>query len=60
MNTVSGNASSVASLATSVFGSAREVFKAITDAAVNPQPDAAGTPQPAKSARRGTLLDRYI
>ncbi|GAA2876396.1 hypothetical protein Acy02nite_05890 [Actinoplanes cyaneus] len=64
MNTVSGNASSVASLASSVFGNAREALKAIADAAANPESgaDKAATNPPSggKGVRRGTVLDRYL
>jgi hypothetical protein len=62
-NTVSGNASSVSSLATSVLGNARQVFKAIADAATSDNATdarAAEPAAPAKSARRGTVLDRYM
>ncbi|WP_436530179.1 hypothetical protein [Actinoplanes sp. HUAS TT8] len=62
MNTVSANTSSVASLATSVFGNAREAFKAIADAATNNANDtiSANPPAAGKGARRGTVLDRYL
>ncbi|GLW28057.1 hypothetical protein [Actinoplanes regularis] len=63
MNSVSGNSASVASLATSVFGDARQAFKAMADAATNAQSDAerAGSgPVAGKNARRGTVLDRYL
>ncbi|WP_221322152.1 hypothetical protein [Actinoplanes sp. L3-i22] len=64
MNTVSANTSSMSSLATSVFGNARQAFKAIADAATS-NPDGAeksGTAPTAagKSVRRGTVLDRYM
>ena len=61
MNTVSGNTSSLASMATSVLGNARQAFKAMADAAVSTEP---GTSAPAEATagkgRRGTILDRYI
>ncbi|AEV86111.1 hypothetical protein ACWT_5094 [Actinoplanes sp. SE50] len=64
MNTVSGTANSMTSLATSVFGNARQAFKAMAEAATNQQfgADTAATAQatPGRSARRGTILDRYI
>jgi hypothetical protein len=63
MNTVSGNSSSMASLATSVFGNAREAFKAMAEAATNPEPGAEpGAAERAvrKGARRGVALDRYL
>ncbi len=63
MNKVSGNTSSVASLAGSVLGNAREAIKAMADAATNASSDAdkATTPPPGgKGARRGTVLDRYL
>ncbi|MFC3989506.1 hypothetical protein [Actinoplanes siamensis] len=63
MNTVSANTSSMASLATSVLGNAREAFKAIAEAATNSQvggPAAAGPSAAGKGARRGTILDRYL
>ncbi|MEV6346335.1 hypothetical protein [Actinoplanes sp. NPDC051851] len=61
MNSVS-NASSMASMATSVLGNARQAFKAIADAATSAeQGSAAAATEPAvKSARRGTVIDRYL
>ncbi|BCJ40338.1 hypothetical protein GCM10010168_31970 [Actinoplanes ianthinogenes] len=62
MNTVSGNTSSITAMATSVFGNARQAFKAMADAAVSP--DAATEAQAAAATagkgRRGTILDRYV
>ncbi len=63
MNSVSGNSSSMASLATSVFGNARQAFKAMADAATNTHSDAersGAAPVTGKNARRGTVLDRYL
>ncbi|MEU4422312.1 hypothetical protein AB0F81_16930 [Actinoplanes sp. NPDC024001] len=59
-NTIGSN-SSMASMASSVFGSARQVFKAVADAASAPD---AGDKQvaaeaAAKRGRRGTVLDCY-
>ncbi|TWG20538.1 hypothetical protein FHX34_10366 [Actinoplanes teichomyceticus] len=62
MNTVSGNASSMASMASSVLGNARQAFKAMAQAAASPEPGAgaAATESVAKRGRRGTILDRYL
>ncbi|MFI1988727.1 hypothetical protein [Actinoplanes sp. NPDC020271] len=63
MNTVSGNASSVVSLAGSVLGNAREALRAMADAATNTTSDAGKATNPpasGKGARRGTVLDRYL
>ena len=61
MNSVSGNASSIASMATSVLGNARQAFKAMADAATSPEAgnEAATVPANGKG-RRGTILDRYL
>ena len=59
-NTIGSNSSSMASMASSVFGSARQAFKAMADAATSN--DGAGK-QAAEAApkrgRIGTVLDCY-
>lgn len=61
MNSVSGNTSSLTSMATSVFGNARQALKAMADAAVSTEPSTArATEATAGKGRRGTLLDRYV
>ncbi|GAA4938747.1 hypothetical protein [Actinoplanes utahensis] len=57
----SSNRPSVTSLATSVFGNAREAMKAIADAATSPSAEspAATAETAAKKGRRGVSLDRY-
>jgi hypothetical protein len=61
MNSVSGNSSSFASMATSVLGNARQAFKAMADAATSPEDASeAATVQANGKGRRGTLLDRYL
>ncbi|MEU4623750.1 hypothetical protein AB0G04_27740 [Actinoplanes sp. NPDC023801] len=59
-NSISSNVSSVAGLANSVLGSAKQAFKAMADAAVNPSAESpAAVAEAAKRGRRGTVLDRY-
>jgi hypothetical protein len=57
----SSNAPSVAGLANSVLGSAKQALKAMAVAAVNPSAEspAAVAEAAAKKGRRGTVLDRY-
>lgn len=61
-NSIGTSASSMASLASSAFGSAREALKAMADAATNPD-GAADSRQAAqtggKKGRIGTVLDCY-
>jgi hypothetical protein len=60
-NSISTNVSSVAGLANSVLGSAKQAFKAMAEAAVNPSAEspAAVAEAAARKGRRGTVLDRY-
>jgi hypothetical protein len=59
-NTIGSN-SSMASMASSVFGSARQAFKAMAEAATNPEAaaDKQAGETAAKRGRRGTVLDCY-
>jgi hypothetical protein len=60
-NTIGSN-SSMASMASSVFGSARQAFKAMAVAATSPEgggDEQAGAESAAKRGRRGTVLDCY-
>jgi hypothetical protein len=61
-NTIGSNGSSMASMASSVLGSARHAFKAMAEAATNSESDAqskAAGENAAKRGRRGTVLDCY-
>ncbi|MEV0897501.1 hypothetical protein [Actinoplanes sp. NPDC049802] len=60
-NSIGSNVTSMTARATSLFGGAKDAFKAIADAAVNPQAEspAAVAEASARKGRRGTILDRY-
>ena len=60
-SSVGTSTGSMASMASSVFGSAKQALKSIAEAAAPAVEDTRVAAQtPARGGRRGTVLDRYL